>query len=388
MWYRLAVLTLVLALPLSAHAQWDVEATAFTRVGVQDNVFKSPDQLLQNQSMLGTDSLVRRDAIYQYGGGVDVERVLGARHEVAVEYEAALQRYTTFSSQNEREHDLSLRYAYDAPGPLTLQLEVDRRWNRSVGTSVLGDELTRLFSYRHWEMNPQLEWGLSEMASLTLDYRRRWRTYDTQAGLAPLSYNDHRLQLISWLRFREADRPQWVFLQASVREKQYRDYQARDLNGQQDPSHPTNTLRYASLRAKYNMDVSDTFSWGIGTKLRRRVDAFKGYYNYQYARLDGEIEWDVRPSTTVKLEAKWRHYRYDEKSAATPEEPLRYNYVDGALHLTHRLRPYLHLVGRVSTDRRISNVGDVSRRTRRSYAVHTVTTGLRIDVERLYRQMR
>ncbi|MEF8866870.1 MAG: hypothetical protein V5A20_14030 [Salinibacter sp.] len=388
MWYRLAVLTLVLALPPSAHAQWDVEATAFTRVGVQDNVFKSPDQLLQNQSMLGTDSLVRRDAIYQHGGDIEVERALGARHEVAVEYDAALQHYTTFSSQNEREHDLALRYAHDAPGPLTLQLEVDRRWNRSVGTSVLGDELTRLFSYRHWEMNPQLEWGLSEMASLTLDYRRRWRTYDTQAGLAPLSYNDHRLQLISWLRFREADRPQWVFLQASVREKQYRDYQARDLDGQQDPSHPTNTLRYASLRAKYNMDVSDTFSWGIGTKLRRRVDAFKGYYNYQYARLDGEIEWDVRPSTTVKLEAKWRHYRYDEKSAATPEEPLRYNYVDGALHLTHRLRPYLHLVGRVSTDRRISNVGDVSRRTRRSYAVHTVTTGLRIDVERLYRQMR
>ncbi|MEF8795736.1 MAG: hypothetical protein V5A48_04725 [Salinivenus sp.] len=388
MWYRLAVLTLILALPLSAHAQWDVEATAFMRVGMQENVFKSPNRLLQNQSMLGTDSLIRRDAIYRYGGGVDVERALGARHEVAVEYDAALQRYATFSSQNAREHDLALRYAHDAPGSLSLEMEVDRRWNRSVGTSVLGDELTRLFSYRHWEVNPQLEWDLSEMASLTLDYRRRWRTYDTQAGLAPLSYNDHRLQLINWLRFQKADRPQWIFLQASVREKQYRDYQARDLDGQQDPSYPMNTLRYASLRAKYNMDVSDTFSWGIGTKLRRRVDAFEGYYNYQYARLDGEIEWDMRPSTTIALEAKWRHYRYDTKSAVTPEEPLRYNYVDGALHLTHRLRPYLHLVAQVSTDRRISNVGDVSRRTRRSYAVHTATTGLRIDVERLYRQMR
>lgn len=388
MWYRLAALTLAFALPLSAHAQWDVEATTFTRVGVEDNVFKSPTQLLQNQAILGADSLVRRDAIYQYGGDIEVERALGARHEVAVEYGAALQRYATFSSQNERENDLALRYAYDAPGRLTLHTEVDRRWNRSVGTSVLGDELTRLFSYRHWEVTPQLEWDLSEMASLTLDYRRRWRTYDTQAGLNPLSYDDHRLQLISWLRFQEAGRPQWLFFQASMREKQYRDYQARDLGGQQDPSYPTNTLRYASLRAKYNMDVSDTFSWGIGTKLRRRADAFEGYYNYRYARLDGEIEWDVQPSTTIALEAKWRHYRYDEKSAATPKEPLRYNYVDGALHLTHRLRPYLHVVAQVSTDRRISNVGDVTRRTRRSYAVHTVTTGLRLDVERLYRQMR
>ena len=136
------------------------------------------------------------------------------------------------------------------------------------------------------------------------------------------------------------------------------------------------------------MDVSDTFSWSIGTKLRRRVDAFEGYYNCRYIRLDGEIEWDVWPSTTIELEAKWHRYRYDEKSAATPEEPLRYNYVDGALHLTHRLQPYLHLVAQVSTDRRISNVGDVSRRTRCSYAVHTVTTGLRIDLERLYRQTR
>ncbi len=382
----LSILALLIAIPLPAHAQWDVDATAFTRAGAQDNVFKSPTQLLQDQTRLGTDSLVRRDALYRYGGAIDVERTLGWRHEAAVEYDASWSRYATFSSQNEQHHDLALRYAFDAPGSLTLGAEVDRRWNRSVGTSVLGDELSRLFAYRHWEMNPWLEWELSHTVDLTLDYRRRWRTYDTQDDLAPLSYNDHRLRLVSWVRFRDAARPQWLFIRASVRDKQYRAYRARDRAGQQAPSYPTNTLRYASLRAKYNMDLTENISWSLGTMVRRRADAFEGYYNYRYARLDGGVEWRVHPSTILELEATWRHYRYDEKSAA-PNEPLRYNYVDGALSLRHRLRPYLHLVARMATDQRHSNVGDVTQRTRRSYAVHTVTTGLRVDLERLYRQV-
>ena len=383
----LALFALLLVAPVPTHAQWDLDASIFARAGAQENVFKSPTQLLQGQTRLGADTLIRRDALYRYGGSLDVERTLGAHHEIEAEYDASWSRYATFSSQNEQHHDLALHYAYDAPGRLTLGAEVDRRWNRSVGTSVLGDELNRLFAYRHWEMNPWLEWELSRTVDLTLDYRRRWRTYDTQGGLAPLSYNDHRLQLISWIRFRDAERPQWLFLRASVRDKQYRTYRARDRAGQQEPAYPTNALRYASLRAKYNMDLTDAFSWSIGTMVRRRADAFEGYYDYRYARLDGGIEWRMQPSTTLELEAAWRHYRYDEKSAA-PNEPLRYNYVDGTLRLTHRLQPYLRVVAQVSTNQRRSNVDNTLQRTQRSYAVHTVTTGLRVDMEQLYQQMR
>jgi len=370
----------------TAHAQWAAEATVFTRIGVEHNVFKSPSALQQGGTMLRRDSLIKRDAIYQFGGAVDLERSLGQRHELALALGATRQRYATFPNQNERSYDAELDYSYDAPGGLTFSTTLDRRWRRSVGTNVLGDELNRLFSYRHWEVTPELEWDVSEVARLSLDYRRRWRTYDTQDGLLPLSYDGDRVRLISWLRFRDAARPQWVYLRASVRSKNYRAYLARDLDGRQDEAYATNTLRYASLRATYNLDVTDQLSWQAGVLLRRRVDTFEGYYNYRYARLGTGIAWQILPSTTIEADAKWRHYVYDEKSASAPDEPLQYNYVDVDLEVAYEVQPYLDLIAAMETDQRFSNVGNVARRTRRSYTMYTVTAGLRLDVAQLYEQ--
>ncbi len=372
----------------TVHAQWDADATVFTRIGVENNVFKSPSALQQGGTMLRRDSLIKRDAIYQFGGAVALERSLGKRHELAFDLDATRQRYATFPNQNERSYDAELDYGYDAPGRLTFNMTLDRSWRRSVGTNVLGDELNRLFSYRHWEVTPELAWEVSDVASLSIDYRRRWRTYDTQDGLLPLSYDGDRVRLISWLRFRDAARPQWVYLRASVRSKQYRDYLARDLDGRQDEAYPTNTLRYASLRAKYNLDATDKLSWQAGVLLRRRVDAFEGYYNYRYARLGTGIAWQILPSTTIEADAKWRHYVYDEKSASAPDEPLRYTYVDVDLEVAHEVQPYLHLIAAMETDQRFSNVENVARRTRRSYTMYTVTAGLRLDVARLYEDVR
>jgi hypothetical protein len=372
----------------TAHAQWAAEATVFTRIGVENNVFKSPSALQQGGTILRRDSLIKQDAIYQFGGAVALERSLGQRHELALDLDATRQRYGTFPNQNERSHDVELDYAYDAPGRLTFSTTLDRRWRRSVGTNVLGDELNRLFSYRHWEVTPELAWDVSEVASLSLDYRRRWRTYDTQDDLLPLSYDGDRVRLISWLRFRDAARPQWVYLRASVRSKQYREYLARDLDGRQDEAYPTNTLRYASLRAKYNLDVTDEVAWQAGVLLRRRVDTFKGYYNYRYARLGTGVVWQIFPSATIEADAKWRHYVYDEKSASAPDEPLRYNYVDVDLEVAYEVRPYLDVIAAMETDQRFSNVGNVARRTRRSYTMYTVAAGLRLDVAQLYEDVR
>lgn len=371
-----------------AHAQWGVDAMVFTRVGVEDNVFKSPATLQQGDTILRRDSLIKRDAIYLFGGAVDIERRLGKRQELALDLDVTRQRYASFPNQNERSFDAELEYSYDAPGHLTFNMTLDRRWRRSVGTNVLGDELTRLFSYRHWEVTPELEWDVSDVASLSLDYRRRWRTYDTRDGLLPLSYDGDRVRLISWLRFRDAFRPQWVYLRANVRSKDYRDYLARDLDGRQEEAYATNTLRYISLRAKYNLDVTDKVSWQAGVLLRRRVDTFEGYYNYRYVRLGTGIAWQILPSTTIEADAKWRHYVYDEKSASAPDEPLRYNYVDVDLEVAHEMEPYLHLIASMETDQRFSNVDNVARRTRRSYTMHTVTAGLRLDVDRLYEDVR
>lgn len=381
-----------LVFPSSVQAQWDVDATVQAGLQAHQNVFKSPRTLRTAGQRLGADSLIQSDLIRQYGWALEGERTLGTRHELEATYESSLRRYQTFGTQNEQQHDVELSYAFEASDAWVLGGELSRRWNRSVGTNVLGDQLSRVFSYRQWEIAPEVSWTVSETTTLKLTYQRRWRTYATQEGLAPLSYDGQRGILIGWFRFEEADRPQWIFTRIQIRQKDYREYQARNRAGQQAPSHPTNTLQYASARVKYNIDLSEDLSWNIGTMLRRRADPFEGYYDYWYTRLDSGVEWDVTPATTLEAEVRWRRYRYDAKDAPQPSRDtapsLRYDYLDGSLRVVHGLRPYLKAYAVVATDRRQSNVELRSRRTRRSYNLNTATIGLRMSLSRLYRRVR
>jgi hypothetical protein len=386
------ILGAFLVFPSPLRAQWDIDATAQAGLQAHQNVFKSPRALRTGGQRLGADSLIQSDLVRQYRWALDAERTLGARHELEAAYESSLQHYQTFDTQNEQQHDLELSYGFEASDAWALEGEVSRRWNRSVGTNVLGDQLSRVFSYRQWELAPEVSWTVSETTSLKLTYQRRWRTYNTQEGLAPLSYDGQRGVLIGWLRFEEADRPQWVFTRIQIRQKDYREYRARNRAGQQAPSHPTNRLQYASARVKYNIDLNEDLSWNVGTMLRRRADPFEGYYDYWYTRLDSGVEWDVAPTTTLEAEVRWRRYRYDAKDAPQPSRDtspsLRYDYLDGSLRAAHNLRPYLTAYARVATDRRQSNVELRSRRTRRSYSLNTATIGLRMSLSRLYRRVR
>lgn len=359
--------------------------------GSSERVSKPPILNTDGQQ-LGTDSLIQSDLVRQYGWALDVERAFGARHQLEGTYESSLRRYQTFDTQSEQQHDLELNYELEASDAWALEGELSRRWNRSVGTNVLGDQLSRLFSYRQWEVAPEVSWTVSQTTTLKLKYQRRWRTYATQEGLTPLSYDGQRVRLIGWFRFEEAGRPQWFYTRIQVRQKDYREYQARNLAGRQDPSHPTNTLRYASARAKYNIDLNDDLSWSVGTMLRRRADPFEGYYDYWYARLESEVEWDVTQAMSLEAEVRWRRYQYDEKEAPQPNRDtapsLRYDYIDGSLRAVCAVRSYLDAYATITTDRRQSNVDVQSRRTRRSYNVHRATVGLRTDLDRLYRRIR
>ena len=381
--FAFLLLLLFAGTPTHVFSQWTWNGSMEVGLYQNQNIFKSPDRLLQNGQSLGSDSLYQNDMTIpvEIDAGLEYKT---KRHRLELEYRTSLQRYNKYGNLNGGFHAISLSESWQIAKSFEIHLKTQGRKTRRVGTNVLGDELSRLFEYTSLDVIAEIEWTLTKRQTLSFNYRWHTRDYaETTSAFSLDSYSHYAG--IDWT-YRTARR-KGAYWQTDFgmlyRTKQYRGYFARDESGRQSPSHPINHLDYYDMDVRFKRAWSRQWAGSFQLKGRYRHDPFEDFYTYGSGQVQIGVEWSPSRSIELALDAGWRRVLYEVKDAPQADSglypALEYDYFDWSAELEYDVFRSVSMLFFVESDSRYSNVTLESFRVRRSY--NTTQGGIQVKLD-------
>ncbi len=366
----MALVCLLFSIP-QAQAQWSWKASMEAGLQQEDNIFKSPDTLLQNGQMMGADLLYANDLTVPLALDVDASFRTG-KHRIDIDYKSVLNRYTRLSYLNGGYHYLRLGEAWQITKKWRVYGRATGRISRRVGTNILGDELARVYAYRSVRTEAGLRWAPSRRHTFEAAYH--WNTYDYQetAGLLSLDQSNSIGELEWTYRSRKRKgKYRKVSLDVSHRIKTYRAYAARNAAGVQNPNNPLNRLAYYDATLGFEWGLTRWLSWDIDLEGRLRDDPFEDFYSYISGGVDSGFDLEPTNNIAIRAEAGWRSVNFKVREALLDEggnaPRLVYTYINWRIRASYKISPNFTIIAFTESNDRTSNATLETSRIRRSY---------------------
>ena len=143
------ILLLVLLISYTGMSQIKLKTDAILGGGFEENIFKAPDVLLMpnNVDFYDVDSIIISDVFLDFGYSLDVEYKLNKKNVFEVYHKLSNRRYINNSSLNQFGLEFGTNYEYRINKDFSVGANYELSRSKKIGTTVLGDELTSVFSY-------------------------------------------------------------------------------------------------------------------------------------------------------------------------------------------------------------------------------------------------
>lgn len=372
------------------YAQFRWNGAVEVGISQNQNLFRSPDTFLEAGRTLGPGNLYQNDRIIP----LDVDAGIEYRstvNRIELDYSGSMDIYETHAHLNGQFHAVRLRDTWSATKSVELEISVEGRKSKKVGTNALGDELSRIFEYVGAQSSFAVEWDLSKRYTLSVLYNFSHRDYTEAQGASSLDANTHKAALGWRYQTKKTKGAFWrVDAEAEYKLKSFISYRARDKNGQQFDFHPINKLHLFSTEIEVQRALSRKWTIELGIAGRYRYDFFEAYYSYGAAVLEFGVEWEPTRRFTLEGEVRARRTHFFGKVApreGTADSPLlRYTYLMGEISLQYDVTPWISLETFVSTYNRHSNSNLETRLTRRSYETMEGGASLTFELEKMVRR--
>jgi|GEM_PF-3610354 len=353
------------------------------------NLFKSPDRLLNEGELLSASNLHQDDMIIPLRADAGIE-FRSPSNRIELDYTGTMDRYDQYGNLNGEYHSLRLRDTWAVAKALDLQLSLEGRKSKKIGTNALGDQLARIFQYTAAQSSLGINWDASKRHTLGVLYAFSYRDYTESPNALSLDSYTHRASLDWRYRSRKKRGTYWqADAEVEYRLKTYVDYLARNANGDQAATHPINKLHHFSFEMGLRRGISKNLMVELEAAGRYRYDFFEGYYSYRAGAVDFGIEWEPFDRITLEGTVGARQIYFFTKiapQAGSSTAPLlRYTYLNGEFAIQYEVISWVTLETFAATSNRYSNATLESRLTRRSYETLEAGVSLTFDLDRAFR---
>ena len=385
-----SIATVLLFHSQETHAQFRWNGALEVGVSQNQNLFRSPDTYLDSGRTLGPSTLYQNDRIIPIDIDAGIEH-RSSTNRIELDYSGSMDVYATYSNLNGQFHTLRLRNTWSMTKSLDLEISIEGRKSKKVGTNALGDELSRIFEYVGAQSSVEVEWDLSRRYTMSALYMFSYRDYTESQGSLSLDSNTHRAALGWRYKSKKTKGAYWrIDAEAEYRLRSFISYRARNENGQQFDFHPINKIHLFSTEFEVQRALSKQWTLKMGIAGRYRYDFFESYYSSGAGILDVGFEWEPAKRFTLEGEVGARRTHFFGKVApqtGTAESPfLRYTHVEGEVSVQYDVTSWISLETFVSTYNRHSNSNLATRLTRRSYETMEGGASLKIDLDRMVRR--
>jgi hypothetical protein len=370
----LAVSFLIPGMSLMAQSEFDIDIALSG--GMEYNIFKAPDVLLDRTTRLPID----RDSIIYNDLFVDAEYDIEFRREtkssiIDIGSDMWYRRYLRQDALNQSRLDAHAAYTRKLTKTLGLGVSYEFDWSNRIGTSVTGDLLMRSFKYIGHKGNTFITWDPSRDLSMAFIGEYDHKDYYEENTRDPL---DHGNLDMAYLFSYEFNRKHDFELSANWTNRNYYQYRALDANGDYGAANPLRKFTYYKGSIDYNWRPKRGFRINPQLDYTRRIDQFQQYYSYHAYGGGLRLRYS-RDRIYISVFGDYRRVNYDVRQAFTTlaNDPLLvYDYIDYQIIFRYEITEQLRFSLNIESDNRDTNTDLEYFKTRRSYNNYQVFAGI------------
>jgi len=369
------------------YGQTEYDLSTFYLRGVENNIFHSPSSYINNLGeTLTEDSLIQSDGLNGFGWDLELKRDFG-RHRLRLEQDGWLRRYGSYSTANQGDYQAELKYDYDLNRKIDLGARLQGSKTNKIGTNVLGEELTKTFSYAETRADGYFELRPTRQNRTKLDFSWRNKNYASDPGVESLSHRLTDLGIGSKQDFQLGTTTHNIELELNWEDKAYRDRTATDSTGSsRDITYPRRHWQYLSAQLTYGLELFRHWTVEPSFEITRRNDLFQDYYTYNQVENGIDLGYESnRLAVDAGFKSTNRHYLVrTARQLQGPEPDLVYKYHRYTLEASYAIVSGVFLTGEYEHLARITNVTVETMRTRRSYNYSRFNFGVAFGLQGVF----
>lgn len=365
---------------LPAQVRWNFRTTI--QGGYNNNIFKSPEELDEANSIIKP---VTSDLLRGIELDVGVRYYVSSQHRVTIDYGGKDVRYNQYPNANQYRHGLRLSYRFKISKTSTFYLNSNAIYSRKLGTNVLGEGLTRIFTSIGYGIRPRFDYQISNKIRQSIEYAYKEKNYQETLGHQSIDYQEQRLIFSNLYYLKTSKLYRNIELLLEYRNRQFIEYTARDILGDQQPGNPQKQYQYYTLSLGYNHKFQQ-HDFEIYTWYRHRKDPFQGYYSYNEYRIWSRFGGIIWKKTFFDIYASYKHRYYLNKTASQGslldfvEPNLIWDNMDAQTAVRYEFSRYFSFVFTYILDIRDTNVSDITSTTNRTFLTHALLASVLFQI--------
>ncbi len=365
---------------LSAQVKWNF-STAL-QAGYNSNIYKSPEELDESDLIVNpvTSDLLR---------GIDLDAgvsyYITKNQRFTVDYSGSDIRYNQYPNANQYRHRLRFIYRFETSKTSTFYLSSNAVYSRKLGTNVLGEGLTRIFTSIGYGISPRFDFQISKRFHQSIEYTYREKNYRETIGYESLDYREHRALFSTQFFLKTSKLYRNLELILDYRNRRLPEYTARDILGDQQPGYPRKQYQYFTSSLGYNHKLMQ-HKFEIFTWFRHRKDPFQGYYSYNEYRIWSRFGGKLIGKLSFDIFASYKHRTYLNKTARQGpaidivDPNLIWDNMDAKTSVRYDFSRYISFDFSYILDVRDTNVADISSTTNRAYLTHAFMVAVMFQI--------
>ncbi len=369
--YFLCILTICLSLNLFAQERHRFEIG--TQTGYEHNYFKSPDQVLVNDTLLTAEDLIASSAYLDISMDYDY-RYKWKGHRIRFSITPFARLFQENMSDSYWSVDARAKYDYKLSERTKLLGELNfKRMNRE-GLDGAQDVLVNPLGYTNYGAVAGLSLEPVKQNKTTVEGFYNFKDFD-EYGIRDLQFNEFGVQLGSKQEFRPGRYEHAVGFVAYYKKRLYDTF-----NAEEDPQFGRRDWDYAKLTAFYELPLTATLEIEPQLTLYSRIDRLENRSGFNQYGPGMRLRFD-NDKTKISALVKYLIRDYTDIQAPSSSDPiglLKYQYFDFSVNFEHQLPiKGLLFTGTVYNRFRETNTTNLASRSFRGYRNYYGGVGLK-----------
>lgn len=351
--------------------QINFDPAFYFKSGYENNIFRSPDILeLTDGTILNENDLILNDYFIDLGYDLYAKYKFKKKHKIRISHDLWNRIYSENKSLNQ--FKLNAKFNYDYKLNKKMHIGFIYRFDKvnKIGTSILGTELTQLFSYNKNYAELHYKYNYMRFSGVQIGVSYYKKVFERAVDIIPLDYTNLAFSLRIGQQFHIQKIIFKAILNIDYSEKNFTDKIALTATGDELISNPFRLWKYYSGMISLKGQTSPGFSFKPYIKYKIRDDMFEDYYSYNLFSSGIKLSYE-NDRFEAGIGPVYKNLNYQVKTAPDPgsiEDPeLRYTYFNTDLYFKVKIYKGVYLSTEFRNKMRDSNTLDLGRKTRRPY---------------------
>ena len=374
---------IILVISIQSFGQINFEPQLYANYGYENNIFRAPDVLeLSDGTILNEPDLIISDSYLDLGYDLYLKHKIKKRHIFRINHDLWNRRYSNNNALNQFKANARFNYEYKISRDMQVGIKYRFDLVNKIGTSVLGDELTQLFSYKRNVAELYYKQDILKNTKLDISVSYSIKDYDTALGIIPLDYDKlgFNLGLSQKLKYKKITLKPSLDLEYIT--KTFSDVIASDLRGSELTGYPFRVWNYYSGQLSLKGSFKGGFEFKPFVSYKIREDIFEDYYSYNALSFGIGLGYKS-DKLKINLNPEYQSLNYLVKTAPDSDladDPfLVYNTLKLRFKSSYEIFKGVALSLELRNRIRDTNTLDFAWKTRRSYNYYEAMGGIIID---------